>query len=87
MEDWQFHELIVTTVSRFLHRIPVKYVGGFEAELGGGEYALAVENLVLTLVNDKVPVTPAEKEDLRRLVEYLNEPTAALDDLTLTSQP
>ena len=51
MEQREFHDLTEAMVTRFLSRIPTKYVGGFEAELDGGEYAMAVENLVLTLVN------------------------------------
>ena len=84
MGQWEFHELAETMVNRFISRIPAKYVDGFEAELDGGEYRIAIENLVLTLVNDKVPVAPAERDDIRRLLDYLSEPTAALDGLTVT---
>ncbi len=81
MSQQEFHELAHRMVVGFLPRIPDRYVEGFEAELDGGEYALAVENLVLTLVNDRVPVTTAEREDLHRLLDYLNQPTTALDGL------
>jgi frataxin-like iron-binding protein CyaY len=85
MEQSEFHELTEATVARFLDRIPARYVDGFEAELDGGEYTMAVENLVLTLVNDKVPVTQSEQEDLRQLLDYLNQPTSKLDDLTMSA--
>jgi hypothetical protein len=86
MEQWEFHELAQATVNRFLDRIPTKYVGGFESELDGGEYSTAVENLLLTLVDDRVPVTRDEQEDLRRLLDYLKQPISKLDQLTLSPQ-
>jgi len=82
MSHQEFHELAHSTVVGFLPRIPDRYVEGFEAELDGGEYALAVENLVLTLVNDQVPVTSAEWEKLHQLLAYLNTPAAVMDGLT-----
>jgi hypothetical protein len=85
MEQWEFHQLAHATVTRFLHRIPARYAGGFEAELDGGEYSTAVENLVLTLVNDSVPVAPTERDDLRRLLEYLHESSSKLDGLNVVS--
>ena len=86
MQQWEFHELAQAIVTRFLDRVPARYVDGFEAALDGGEYSMAVEDLVLTLVNDKVPVTPVEREDLHRLLDYLNQPVDALDGLTLVFQ-
>src|SRR5436190_14796808 len=62
--------------------IGTRTVGCFEAELDGGEYSTAIENLVLTLINDKVPVSQREQEDLRRLLDYLRQPTTELDGLT-----
>jgi hypothetical protein len=44
---------------------------------------MAVENLLLTLVNDTVPVTPTEHEDLRRPLDHPNWPTSKLTVLTL----
>lgn len=84
MEQREFAGLTEAIVVRFLPRIPARYVRGFEQEIRAGEYSLAVENLVLTLVNDQIPVTPPEQEDLRRLLEHLHQPLDALDGLTLT---
>lgn len=83
MEQREFHDLAQATVTSFLPRVSAKYVSGLEAELDGGEYSTAVENLVLTLVNDKVPVSPAERDDLKRLVAYLDQPVGTLDELTV----
>lgn len=47
---------------------------------------MAVNDLLLTLVDDQVPVTPAEREDVRRLLEYLKEPTDKLDRLNVVPQ-
>lgn len=61
MEQREFAGLTEAIVVRFLPRIPARYVRGFEQEIRAGEYNLAVENLVLTLVNDQIPVTPPSR--------------------------
>ena len=86
MDQSEFHELTEATVNQVLDRIPSKYIPGFEAMLDGGEYSMAVEDLVLTLINNQVPATGAEQESLLRLLVYLRQPTTTLDDLTLASQ-
>jgi hypothetical protein len=85
MEEWEIDELIKATVNRFLPRMPAKYVRGFERVLYAGEFTMAVDDLLVTLVNYNVPVTRTEKEDLRRLLDHLHRPTDMLDDLTLAA--
>jgi hypothetical protein len=86
MEQWEFHDLTKATVNRFLPRVPPRYVRGFERVLHAGEFSMAVDDLVLTLVNNRVPVTASEQEDLRRLLDHLNRPTSTLDELTMAAQ-
>lgn len=83
MDDAEIDDLIERIVELFLPRVPPRYVDGFESMMDAGEYALAVDDLVATLVVENVPVTPAERDDLRRLLEATNEPTDRLDRLTL----
>jgi hypothetical protein len=86
MEQWEFYELTEATVARFLARMPATYVRGFESELNAGEYSMAVDDLVATLLKENVPVTADERDDLRRLVRHLKQPTDPLDRLTLVGQ-
>jgi hypothetical protein len=87
MQQWEFHELARATVERLLARVPAQYRAGFEAELDGGEYVLAVEELVLTLIRDQVPVAPAELDDLRRLLAHLRQPLTRLDAVLCSGRP
>jgi hypothetical protein len=68
-------------VTRLLDRVPTAHRDGFASLLAGGELRMAVEDLLTTLVDDQVPVTPAEREDVRRLLEYLKQPLDKLDHL------
>lgn len=83
MDYPEFSELTHTTVTRLLDRVPAKYREGFESLLIGGELRMAVNDLLTTLVDDQVPVTPAEQVNVRRLLEYLKEPTDKLDQLNV----
>jgi hypothetical protein len=86
MDYPEFSELAHTTVTRFLDRVPARYREAFESLLIGGEQRMAVTNLAITLVDDQVPVTPVEREDVRRLLEFLKEPTDKLDQLNVVRQ-
>lgn len=85
MDYPEFSDLTYATVNNFLDRVPAKYRKGFEYLLIGGEERLAVNDLAATLVQDQVPVTPAERDDVRRLLEFLKEPTDRLDHLNVVS--
>lgn len=85
MDYPEFSELTYTMVTNFLDRIPGKYRKDFEYLLIGGEDRMAVTNLAVTLADDQVPVTPAERDDVRRLLEYLKESTDRLDHLNVVS--
>jgi hypothetical protein len=87
MEQWEFHDMTKATVDRFMPRIPEKYVEGFESALHGGEFGMVVDDLVLTVVKDHVPVTASERDDLCRLLVYLRRPTEILDELTMVRVP
>jgi len=83
MDYAEFSQLCETTVTTFLDRVPARYREGFESLLIGGEQRMALTDLFLTLVDDQVPVTPAERENIRRLLEYLKEPTDSLGRLNV----
>jgi hypothetical protein len=86
MDYPEFSELARTTLTRFLDRVPAKYREGFESLLTGGELRMAVNDLLVTLVDDQVPVTSADREDVRLLLKYLKEPTDKLDRLNVVAQ-
>jgi len=87
MDYAEFSQLANTTLDAFLGRVPARYREGLESLIIGGEQRLAVTNLATTLVADQVPVTTAERDGVRRLLEYLNEPIDNLDALNVSPEP
>lgn len=83
MELWEFNELAESTINSFKSRVPAELVDGYESMLAGGELSMAVEDLVDTVSADRIPVTEAERDLLRRLLEYLGQPTGELDTLNI----
>jgi hypothetical protein len=81
MEYADFSELTRATLHGMHDRIPAKYREGFEQLLEMGELRLAVEDLLATLEDDQVPITPAERGNLVRMLAYLKEPASRLDKI------
>jgi len=86
MEPAEFSELTHRTTANLVGRIPARYREAMEGLLIGGEMRLVVTNLAITLVDDQVPVTAAERDDVRRLLEHLKEPTDNLARLNVVPE-
>ncbi|MGH3739016.1 MAG: hypothetical protein ACRDT6_25975 [Micromonosporaceae bacterium] len=85
MEYWEFSELTQATIRGTYDRIHARYHDGFEGLFVGGELRLAVEELLGGLVRFNTPITPAERDDLARILAYLKEPASKLDRLNVTT--
>ncbi len=86
MDNAEFTELTEATVRGLLNRVPAKYREGFQVALDGGELTIAVEGLMMTLVDDQVPVTRTEHDNLALLLAHLKQPSSALNRLNVRSQ-
>jgi hypothetical protein len=86
MEYAEFSDLTRQTISGLLDRIPAKYHEGLQSLLIGGELRLAVDQLMKGLERLQIPVTPAERDDLARMLAYLKEPASRLDGLLIASE-
>lgn len=80
IESRDFRGQTAAMMRRLLPRIPQARVQGFERMLGAGEVALALEELVHTVVNRQIPVTGEERDTLYRLVRYMTEHTKPCDE-------
>lgn len=83
MEQWEFQELTERIIEPFRSRVPSEYATGLGAEIEGGEYRYALENLIYILVDatPPTPVTTEEREALYRLVRHLKKNEALLAKL------
>ncbi len=86
MEYEEFDTLTRATVRGFMGRLPEKYHDGFNGMLFAGELRLAVDQLTKGLERLQIPVTPAERDNLVRMLAYLKEPASRLDGLTIASE-
>lgn len=82
MEYWEFCEKTEDIVQVMLPRIPQKFVESFEELLSAGETSMAVENLLWTLADDDIAVSPNERDALDQLVSYLRGVNTQYDRLT-----
>lgn len=87
MEYDEFAELAEQTIEQLLDRIPERYRKPIGSLMYAGEEREAVTNLAATVADDQVPVTADERDDLRRLLEYLKEPTGTLSRLNVAPEP
>jgi hypothetical protein len=69
MHDAEFNELTEQLVRALLPRIPDDYRPSFEYMIKGGEFVMALNDIVFLLVEEKVPVQPSELEVLQTLVD------------------
>lgn len=86
MELWEFHELAAQTIERFKPRVPAQFAEGLGYPIEGGEYGMAVEDLISIVVDGRTPVAPDERETLYRLARFMpknEELLAKLEHLTL----
>ena len=85
MEYAEFSDLASSTIRGLTDRIPAKYHEGFDLLLYGGELRLAVEDLLATLEDDQIQITPAERDNLVRMLAYLKEPASRLERIRVSA--
>jgi hypothetical protein len=83
MDRNAWDDLALAVIDRLKPQIDAKWVGGIELEIAGGEYAMAVQDLVGILADDQVEVTTEDRDEVRRLVIDLGEPTGDIDRLNV----
>lgn len=79
-------ELIARTDAAFdtyTGRVPAATLQGIREMASVGERGEALSELLATLAKHKAPVTPAERDELRALVEATGEGGEYLDGLTV----
>lgn len=73
--------LLKVLVNRHRHQLSAPDLDSLLKSRFGGEFGLAVPQLVLSLAGDRVPVTRAERDDLARAVELVGpQPNAGMPD-------
>ncbi|MGH3740359.1 MAG: hypothetical protein ACRDT1_03375 [Micromonosporaceae bacterium] len=87
MNHAEFHDLVESTIRGMYDRIPERYHEGFEIAFKVGELGPAVEELLGGLQRFDTPITPAERDNLTRVLNYLNEPVSRLDGIAVTYVP
>lgn len=77
----EFRPLALQVIDGFKARISHDGLSLLEYPLSGGELGLAIEDLVGVIVDEGVPVTITEREQLRGLLNYLEQPSNIVDQL------
>jgi hypothetical protein len=85
MELSEFIHLVDDVVTRLGPRLDPEQAQLIREHCEAGDWDEAVDLLVATLVKRQNPVTPAERADLVRILEDLNEPTSRLDGVNVSS--
>lgn len=68
---------------RFADRLDPTGLRHVREDLGAGEWAEGLDNLIAGLANLNAPVTPEERDELAALLEAINLPTDPLSALTV----
>lgn len=87
MNEKEWDDLAEQIVNRLKPRLDPKWVPGIESEMAGGEYAMAVEDLIAILVDDQVEVTEQDKRDLELLAPGTDASAEDLDRLLVALPP
>lgn len=59
--------------NRLKSRTPPNTANAINAALAGGEFSIAVKELIFSLTKHRIAITAAERDTLARLTEYLEE--------------
>jgi hypothetical protein len=65
----EFNYLARLLIEKLMPKIPSEYRAGFEGMMIGGEYAMAIEDLVVLAEDHDIELTSAETDKLRDLDE------------------
>ncbi|WP_112138932.1 hypothetical protein [Glycomyces dulcitolivorans] len=73
MDQDDFYDLTDAVVERLLPRMPQRFLDVYEGMQAAGEYWRLVQGLVWVLVDDQVPVTGEERDQLFQMVNHLKD--------------
>jgi hypothetical protein len=68
---------------RFADRLSESTLWSIRRMRGGGEYGELTIELTASLAANNMPVTPAERDELRMLLEAMSMPTDPIDKLNV----
>ena len=83
MTEAEIIERAETLPDRFADRVTRKHVVEHQAMRGGGEYGELTIELAASLAKHRTPVTPAERDELRELLEAMRMPTDPISQLNV----
>jgi hypothetical protein len=72
-----------TLPDRFADRVPESTLWSIKRMRGGGEYGELTVELAAALAAHRVPVTAAERDELRALLEAMGVPTDPIAELNV----
>jgi hypothetical protein len=76
-------EKVETLPDRFADRVPESTLWSIKRMRGGGEYGELAVELAAALAAHRVPVTAAERDELRALLEAMDMPTDPIAELNV----
>lgn len=81
MDYAEFADITEATIRGMYDRLPAASQRAFDSLFVGGELRFAVEKLLTGLTNLNISITPAERANLVRMLDYLHEPSTKLEKL------
>lgn len=86
MELREFMDLADRLIDQLAPRLDPQQVGYIREDARGGDWDEALDLLVATLDKRRSPITPAERDTLRQLVERCGWSTERLDNLNVVPE-
>jgi hypothetical protein len=83
MEYPEFSSLARRTMAAVRDRLPTPYRDAFEGTFIAGEFRYGVRYLAMFVCRERIPVTAGERDDFRRLLDYLGEPVSLADEMVV----
>ena len=74
MNESEVIEHTATLPDRYANRVPPQDLDGMRSMANGGEWQELVDLLIASLIVTQAPVTPAERDELRSLLEAMDMP-------------
>ncbi|MGH8793206.1 MAG: hypothetical protein ACRDXX_11230 [Stackebrandtia sp.] len=87
MESQEFFRLLDEIVDRLAPKASPQTERFVREEVDAGEPGVAVAELTAALANQSVPVTPADRDNLRLLLAELGESTEDVERLNVVETP
>jgi len=83
MTETEIIERAETLPDRYADRVTESTLWSIKRMRGGGEYGEMTIELAASLAAHKTPVTAAERDELRALLEAMSMPTDPIDQLNV----